>query len=105
MNKQSYGPLFDGHFNGPEYDPARDQDRLQKQIGRVFQVMRDQGWRTLDEISQATSLLTEHGNADPVASVSAQLRHLRKDRFGGHTVNRRHIGTGLFQYQLCVGSE
>ena len=24
-------------FNGPEYDPARDNARLTKQIGRVYQ--------------------------------------------------------------------
>ncbi len=93
-------PVPGAHFNGPEYDPARDKKRLQRQIGRVFHVMRDEQWRTLDEISEATRSHTEHGNADPVASVSAQLRHLRKPRFGGHTVNRKHITSGLFRYQL-----
>jgi len=36
----------------------------------------------------------------PEASASAHLRSLRKDRFGGHTVNRRHVREGLFEYQL-----
>ena len=87
-------------FNGPEYKPNRDYTRLKNQIGRVFKVMKDQKWRTLNDISTATSLHTTHGQPDPVASVSAQLRHLRKKRFGGHTVNRRHILNGLFEYQL-----
>lgn len=99
---KNLGPLFEGHFNGPEYKPERDKLRLQNQIGRVFAVMKDGEWRTLDEISDATKHYTDHGNPDPVASVSAQLRHLRKPRFGLHTVNRRHIEGGLFQYQLII---
>ena len=82
------------HFNGPEYVPERDFVRLTGQCARVFDLMKDGHWRTLDQISQATG--------DPHASVSAQLRHLRKDRFGGHEVNRRHLHGGLFQYQLIA---
>ena len=40
---------------------------------------------------------------DPAASVSAQLRNLRKKQFGGHTINKRSRGDrsmGLFEYQL-----
>ena len=88
------------HFNGPEYKPNRDYTRLSNQIGRVFKVMEDQKWRTLNDISTATSSHTSHGQPDPVASVSAQLRHLRKNRFGGHTVNRKHSLNGLYKYQL-----
>ena len=83
---------YEPHFNGPEYVPERDWERLTTQIGRVFNAMRDQKWRTLREIAQITG--------DPEASISAQLRHLRKERFGSHTVNRRHIDHGLYQYQL-----
>jgi hypothetical protein len=57
--------------------------------------MRDARWRTLEEIAQMTG--------DPAASISAQLRHLRKPRFGGYTVNRRVRGDrarGLFEYQV-----
>ena len=88
------------YFNGPEYKPNRDYTRLKNQIGRVFKIMKDQNWRTLNDISTATSLHTSHGQPDPVASVSAQLRHLRKKRFGSHTVNRKHVSNGLFEYQL-----
>lgn len=86
------------HFNGAEYVPALDDKRLTGQILRVFALMVDGRWRTLDEISRATG--------DPAASVSAQLRHLRKDRFGGHTVNRQARGDrtrGLFEYQVIRG--
>ena len=61
-------------FNGAVYDPDYDDARLTKQIGRVYDCMKDGKWRTLQEISNITG--------DPVASISAQLRHLRKERFG-----------------------
>ncbi len=38
----------------------------------------------------------------PPASVSAQLRHMRKPRFGGHTVEREYVGDGLYNYRLIV---
>ena len=81
-------------FDGPEYSPARDRVRLSGQIERVFNLMRDGKWRTLAEIASATG--------DPEGSISAQLRHLRKARFGAHTVNRRHVENGLFEYSLEV---
>jgi len=87
--------IFDNlRFNGPEYIPARDNIRLGKQITAIYELMKDGAWRTLEGIHRATG--------EPEASISAQLRHLRKARFGGHTVNRRHIGSGLFEYQLVI---
>lgn len=80
------------HFNGPEYQPARDHVRLTGQIADVFNLMNDGKWRTLSAIADATG--------HPEASVSAQLRHLRKPRFGSHTVERRHISNGLFEYRI-----
>lgn len=83
------------HFDGPAYSSQHDQARLTGQILRVFDAMKDSQWRTLDEIVGLTG--------DPHASISAQLRHLRKPRFGGHTVERRHRGDkarGLFEYRL-----
>lgn len=82
------------HFNGPEYDPDRDKVRLTGQIKRVFDCMSDGNWRTLDQINQETG--------DPHASISAQLRHLRKPRFGSHTIEREHIKNGLFKYRLLI---
>lgn len=87
-NHTSYEP----HFDGPAYVPQRDFVRLTRQVKRVFDLMKDARWRTLEDIALATG--------DPSPSVSAQLRHLRKPRFGAHTVNRRHVGGGLYEYQL-----
>jgi hypothetical protein len=42
---------------------------------------------------------------DPEASVSAQLRHLRKRRFGEHLVERRYCGDGLYEYKLTPNDE
>jgi len=82
-------------FDGAVYDPQFDNDRLSKQLGRVFNCMIDHSWRTLGEIAAVTG--------DPQASISAQLRHLRKPRFGGYIVSRRPRGDrsiGLFEYKL-----
>lgn len=84
-------------FNGEGYDPRLDHTRLSKQHDRVKQAMLDGQWRTLDEIAQITG--------DPPASVSAQLRHLRKPRFGSYTIEKRRRGIdriGLFEYRLLL---
>lgn len=82
-------------FNGPEYQSRFDLERLSKQHERVKTAMIDGEWRTIKEISEITQ--------DPEASVSAQLRHLRKPRFGSYIVERRARGDrthGLFEYRL-----
>lgn len=88
------------HFNGPEYQTEQDHVRLKYQHDRVKHVMKDGEWRTLDEIAQLTQ--------DPLASISAQLRHLRKKRFGSWVVERRARGdrsNGLFEYRLLPSIE
>lgn len=82
-------------FDGSDYSPKFDDVRLKGQIKKIYALMIDGKWRTLSEIEQ----LTNFGQA----SISAQLRHLRKDRFGNHIVNKRNRGErrqGLFEYQL-----
>lgn len=81
-------------FNGPDYVPERDNERLTGQIKRVKELMADAQWRTLQQIADATG--------DPPASVSAQLRHLRKRRFGSHTVEKEYLGDGLYEYRLLL---
>jgi len=82
-------------FDGATYEPEHDEDRLGAQLGRVLALMRDGRWRTLGEIAAATG--------DQQQSVSARLRDLRKERYGGHRVDRRRRGepkSGLFEYGL-----
>lgn len=84
-------------FDGSDYEPVRDDVRLTGQLLRVFNVMRPGAWRTLAEIERLTG--------DPAASISAQLRHLRKPRFGGHTVEKNHLGGGLYAYRVLANKE
>lgn len=82
---------------GPAYSVDVDGKRIGLQMKRIYGLMRDTKWRTLGEISSATG--------DSEASISAQLRHLRKAKFGGHTVNKRHRGLasyGFWEYQLLT---
>lgn len=81
-------------FDGSDYIPERDDARLTKQSDKIFNLMRDGVYRTLEQISQLTK--------EPQASVSAQLRHLRKPKFGSHTINKQYLGDGIFLYQLIV---
>ena len=81
-------------YDGDDYQPSRDNVRLDPQYERIFTYMRSGEWHTLDEIERATKA--------PAASVSAQLRHMRKERFGSHTVNKRYRGNGLYEYRLIV---
>jgi hypothetical protein len=87
-------PPKDSRFNGADYHHDRDAPRLTAQIGRVWKAMHDGEWRTLEQIADITG--------DPTPSISAQLRHLRKKKFGSHTVERRHIGEGLYEYRVAA---
>lgn len=60
----------------------------------------DGGWMTLRELAE----LTNYGEA----SISAQLRHLRKERFGGYVVAKRHRGPaceGIWEYRIAGRTE
>ena len=83
------------HTRGPDYEAEQDKFRLDQQLQRIRQWMLPRGWHTLAEISEACE--------DPPASVSAQLRHLRKTKFGAYTVVKRRRGSaerGLWEYRV-----
>lgn len=82
-------------FEGPRETPS-NVARLTGQIRRVAEAARDR-WLTLSALATAAEA--------PEASVSAQLRHLRKDRFGGSVVERRHLGNGLYEYRLLISAK
>lgn len=87
MNTTSLTP-----FNGSDYDHARDALRLTDQMKRVFDALSDKQWHTLEEIAAITG--------DPTPSISAQIRHLRKARFGSWDIQKIHQHGGLFSYRL-----
>jgi hypothetical protein len=98
MNHQIPG-VKEFRFDGSSYDPSKDDVRLTGQVLRVFNCMKDGRWRTLGEIEVLIR--------DPQSSISAQLRHLRKERFGSHTVSKQIRGdreTGLYEYQLLINT-
>jgi len=82
-------------FDGSNYVRDLDRVRLSGQMKSIFYVMKDCEWRTLNEIA----MITGFGEA----SISAQLRNLRKERFGGYIVNKRRRGEkekGIWEYSL-----
>lgn len=82
-------------FDGETYESDLDHGRLATQLTAVRQLMSDGEWRTLDEISLIVS--------GTIPAISARLRDLRKEKFGGHTVERRRAQiSGLFEYRLIV---
>lgn len=77
-------------FSGPDVTPA-DAARLTSQLERVKQLMTDQQWRTLRQISDAV-----RGSE---AGVSARLRDLRAREF---IVERKRdqYRRSLWQYRV-----
>lgn len=87
-------------FNGPAYQPELDFSRLISQNEKIKSLMLDGVWRTLKQIAAMTGF--------PEGSVSAQLRHLRKIKFGAYLVERRSCGdraVGLFEYRIAGKKE
>ena len=87
-------------FDGQTFVSSLDGDRLTTQFERVRALMLDGRWRTLAEIADKT------GGSE--AAVSARLRDFRKDKFGGHAVDRRRRGQaarGLHEYRLIASVE
>lgn len=106
---------------GPVFDEATDRGRILTQmevirdvmlsaaecIGQIAQQSYTQiwnanqdetggGWMTLREIAA----LTNYGEA----SISAQLRHLRKPHFGGYVIAKRRRGpftNGAWEYRIA----
>lgn len=78
-------------FGGVTYDHARDYYRLSSMLIRVQAVMTDGHWHTLPDLAQRV------GGSE--AAISARLRDLRKAKYGGHTVERRYVHRGLWEYR------
>ena len=72
----------------------QDVPRLLTQLERVKAYLSTHQWYTLSEIEAYTGY--------PQASISAQMRHLRKPKFGAYTVTKRRRvnGCGTWEYRL-----
>lgn len=93
MGRLSEALLADQPFDGTTYVHARDHGRLSAQLNQVRQVLSDRQWHMLAEI-----VLRVRGSE---AGVSARIRDLRKTKFGGHLIERRHISHGVWQYRMA----
>lgn len=63
-------------------------------IDRVFHLMCDSKWHTLNDISKTLQLQP--------TGVSARLRDLRKPQFGGFVVLRKYTGNHVYKYRLTL---
>ncbi len=88
--------LLNPHFDGETYDPDLDHVRLTGQLQRVYNVMKDSRWRTLNNISVLAS--------GPESSIGARIRDLRKPKFGEYRIDRKRdsINKGMFLYRLVT---
>lgn len=69
-----------------------DYERLNAQMKKVYDVVKNGDWITLRNLSDAV--------AAPEASVSARLRDFRKPNYGALTVERRRADKGIYEYRL-----
>tara|TARA_R110000822_G_scaffold223035_1_gene356303 strand:+ start:277 stop:582 length:306 start_codon:yes stop_codon:yes gene_type:complete len=99
MNKENqHQPDF--FLNESAYTVKYDFSRLKTARAKVFALMRDSQWRTIEEIAVETAV--------PHTSASAYLRDFRKEKCGLHVVDRRIRGsrsTGLWEYKLIENKE
>tara|TARA_R100001594_G_scaffold21754_4_gene42045 strand:- start:1291 stop:1614 length:324 start_codon:yes stop_codon:yes gene_type:complete len=79
-------------FDGDDYQSDRDKPRLTRQVDAVRMYMEGKKNVTLRQIAKDLGY--------PESSISAQLRNLRKKRFGGRTVTREYVRLGLYNYTL-----
>ena len=82
-------------FDGETIDIERDDDRLRCQLRAVQTLMADGCWRTLLDIAGQCGY-----PESSTPGISARLRDLRKSKFGSHTVERRYLHGGLWQYRV-----
>lgn len=92
----SFGPSYRSDLDGNRL--STQQDRL-----RVFMLQNSacNRWLTLAEIR--LGLESRWIAKFPEASISAQLRHLRKIAFGSHRLEKRRRGgatAGIYEYLL-----
>jgi hypothetical protein len=89
-------------FDGPTYVAEHDEERLTGQLHRVYAVMSNGAWWSLEEL--AAEILRTTGHHDTPAAISARIRDLRKKRFGQFPVaskRRRQASVGWWEYRIA----
>jgi hypothetical protein len=89
-------------MTAPGLETASDRERIgkQREIVKKFMLWAANGrlWRTLEEAQRG--MLMQYNVLVPLPSLSARLRDLRKQQYGGYRVERRSRGRGLFEYRV-----
>ena len=85
-------PLIDATF--PKVEP-----RLGRQTAAVYRMMQNGEWWTFGDLQ---FWLKKAGIGISEAGVSARIRDLRKPQCGGHVIERKLIGKGLWAYRLVI---
>ena len=82
-------------MNLATYGPAMTQDdvpRIFTQFDELLNIMLYRGWFTLSQLHDLTGI--------PEASISAQIRHMKKPQFGSYIVNKRRMpNSAIWEYQ------
>lgn len=83
------------------YEEKRDGERLRLQARRLLDYLRGTAdrWQTVEEICAALSQQYP-GEKFPAASISAQLRNLRKVSLGSHDVRGEYQPHPIYKYRL-----
>lgn len=96
-------------FDGVTYEAKHDELRLTGQLGDVYEVMKDGGWYTLEDIQGLAATNTRAAGEKKwhsQAGISARIRDFRKEKFGGYSVERRRTRhPGLWEYRLVLKGE
>lgn len=61
---------------------------------KIYDVMRDGKWITLEKLAQLTGMTG--------SGASACMRNLRMAKFGAHEVERKHVKGTLYKYRLII---
>jgi hypothetical protein len=69
-----------------------EETRLGTQMAAVYKIMRDGQWHTPPEIMARV--------VGGTAAITARIRDLRKEKFGGFTIERDYIERGLYRYRM-----
>lgn len=87
---------YTGHtFDGATFDKHRDGERLSKQLTAVRDYCLKREWIFLEDMARDL-------NYPPtsIPALSARLRDLRKERFGGYIVEHEFVSKGLWRYRV-----
>lgn len=91
-------------FDGPCFDWKLDHTRLTTLMALIFLEIRDGIFKTVEQIQW--DITVNHRRRCSQTSISAILRHFRKEKYGSHTVNTKRIKeTGLFKYQFVFNKD